>query len=66
MSRNVWLLSEMGDRDPELEEQVARLHELLVYRRWWIALGCWLTLGAYGLWGLRQEFSLWRDYFTWT
>jgi hypothetical protein len=29
-------------------------------------LFCWLTLGSFGFWGLRDQFPLWQEYFTWS
>ncbi|MEM8780221.1 MAG: hypothetical protein AAGF26_15390 [Cyanobacteria bacterium P01_G01_bin.49] len=55
----------MSDRDPILTCQIQRLYELTLYRRWLFVILCWLTLGQYSLWQLREEFSLLREHFTW-
>lgn len=51
--------------DPELQKQVQKLHRLTVYGRWLVVIGSWLLLGPPGIWGLREEFSLWFEYFSW-
>jgi hypothetical protein len=51
--------------DPELNQQVERLHRLSVYGRWLFVICCWLSLGLLGIWGLREEIQLWREHFTW-
>jgi hypothetical protein len=55
----------MTDFDPELRRQVQKLHELTVYGRWLFVFCCWISLGSVGIWGLRQEISLWLEHFTW-
>ena len=52
--------------DPNFRRQVERLHQLTVYGRWIFVASCWLTLGSFGIWGLRGEISLWLENFTWT
>jgi hypothetical protein len=47
-------------------KQVQNLYQLSVYSRWLVVGLCWLILAPLGIWGLREEISLWRDYFTWT
>lgn len=47
------------------EEQLQRLHQLTVYSRWLFVGFCWLVIAPLGIWGLREEFELWREYFTW-
>jgi hypothetical protein len=54
------------DYEPELKYQIEKLHKLTVYGRWLFVFFCWLTLGSLGFWGLREQFSLWREYFTWS
>ena len=49
----------------DFQHQVARLHQLTVYTRWLFVLFSWLTLGFYALCNLKEEISLWLDYFTW-
>lgn len=61
----------MGDRhSASLKKPVhlttVKLMHLIVLGRWLLVLCLWLTLGIYGLWGLRAEVPLWRDYLTWT
>jgi hypothetical protein len=53
------------DADRTFEQQIQRLYEISLQRRWLFVATCWLTLGAYGIWGLRQQISLGFDYFTW-
>lgn len=55
----------MTELDPNLRKQVKKLHQLTVYARWLSVLFCWLTLGTFGLWGLRAEIQRLFDYFTW-
>lgn len=52
--------------DPNLDKQVEKLHQVRVWGRWLFVVGCWLTLGVFGIWGLRAEIALWQQYFTWT
>lgn len=49
----------------DFQYQVAKLHQLTVYTRWLFVLVSWFTLGFYALWNLKEEISLWLDYFTW-
>ncbi len=56
----------MTPSHPQYQRQVEKLHRITVYGRWLVVILCWLTFGAYGIWGLRQEIALWLDYFTWT
>ncbi|MBE9167486.1 hypothetical protein IQ238_08120 [Pleurocapsales cyanobacterium LEGE 06147] len=51
---------------PHYPRQVEKLHRITIYSRWLLVGLSWLTFGAYGIWGLRQEIALWLDYFTWT
>ncbi|BAU65745.1 hypothetical protein STA3757_31360 [Stanieria sp. NIES-3757] len=55
----------MTELDPNLRKQVKRLHQLTVYARWSLVVFSWLTLGTFGLWGLRAEIQRLLDYFTW-
>ncbi len=57
-------MSNSGD-NLDFQYQVTKLYQLTVYARWLFILICWLTLGIYGIWGLRAEIALWLDYFTW-
>lgn len=52
--------------DPQLQKQVQRLHQLTVCGRWLFVAFCWLSLGTFGIWGLRDEIKLWREHFTWS
>lgn len=52
--------------DPQFEQQVQRLYQLMVYARWLVVGLLWLTIAPICLWTLRSEFALWLDYFTWT
>jgi hypothetical protein len=56
----------MNDLDFQLHKQVQRLYQLNLYGRWFFVVICWLSLGTLGVWGLRHEFPIWQDYFTWT
>ena len=56
----------MTELDPNLNRQIKKLHQITVYMRWLTVVLCWLTLGIFGIWGLRNEISLWFDYFTWS
>jgi hypothetical protein len=55
----------MTSSDPNLKKQVQRLHQLTIYGRWLFVIGCWCTLGVFGIWGLREDIALWREHFTW-
>jgi hypothetical protein len=52
--------------ESDFTEAVKKLHQLTVYGRWSVVGLCWLTLGARGIWGLRNDIPLWFDYFTWS
>lgn len=56
----------MTELDPSLDRQVKKLYQINIYMRWLTISFCWLTLGLFGLWGLRHEISLWFKYFTWS
>ncbi|HAZ49838.1 MAG TPA: hypothetical protein DCZ55_36670 [Cyanobacteria bacterium UBA11371] len=51
--------------DPNLKQQVRRLHELTIYFRWLVVALLWSSIGAWSLWSLRAEIALWRQHFTW-
>ncbi|MBW4510534.1 MAG: hypothetical protein KME64_29065 [Scytonematopsis contorta HA4267-MV1] len=51
--------------DAVFEQQVEKLHQLQVYGRWLFVGLLWITLAPPSLWGLRNEFALWKQYFTW-
>jgi hypothetical protein len=52
--------------DPEFQSAIHRLHTLTVWGRWAVALGLWVTVGAWSLWGLRGMIGRLRDVFTWS
>ena len=56
----------MSKFDSDFEKKVQRLYQLTLYTRWLFVLISWLTVGVYGIWGLRAEIALWFDYFTWS
>jgi hypothetical protein len=51
--------------DETFAQQVQKLHQLTVYGRWLFVGFLWLTIAPVCLWNLRQEITLWREYFTW-
>lgn len=55
----------MSKFQSDFEQKVTKLHQLTVYGRWLFVLISWLTLGSYALWNLKEEITLWFDYFTW-
>ncbi|MBE9116978.1 hypothetical protein IQ249_13815 [Lusitaniella coriacea LEGE 07157] len=55
--------SEISDAD--IERQVRRLHQFSVYRRWLFAGICWITLGTFSIWALRDRVALGLEHFTW-
>lgn len=56
-----------ADSHPEAQfrQQVKRLHQLTVCGRWLFVLFCWIFLGSFGVWGLRDEIRLWKQHLTW-
>ncbi len=52
--------------DPLLIQQVAKLQQLEVWRRWLSMLLMWLTLGSWSLWELRESIVILREYFSWS
>lgn len=56
----------MKKLNSEFEQQVEKLHKLTLIGRWLLVVLCWLTLGVWGIWGLRREISLWLAHFTWS
>ncbi|MBW4671619.1 MAG: hypothetical protein KME60_30390 [Cyanomargarita calcarea GSE-NOS-MK-12-04C] len=56
---------EIDNTDPHFAKQVQKLHQLTVYSRWLIVGLLWLTVAPLALWNLREEITLWRQYFTW-
>lgn len=52
--------------DHNLQLQTQRLYRLILQMRWMKVGLLWLTIAPLSLWGLRHEFPLWFDYFTWT
>ncbi len=55
----------MTEQDPDFCKKVDDYYQLMVWSRWKLVIFLWLTLGTYGIWGLRDEIKLWLDYFTW-
>jgi hypothetical protein len=51
--------------DAVFTQQVEKLHQLQVYGRWLFVGLVWVTLAPPSLWGLRNEITLWKQYFTW-
>lgn len=49
----------------DFQQKVDKLHRLTIYGRWLFVSICWLTLGTYALWNLKEEIALVFDYFTW-
>jgi hypothetical protein len=56
---------EIDNTDPHFAKQVQKLHQLTVYGRWLVVGLLWLTVAPLALWNLREEITLWRQYFTW-
>lgn len=56
----------MNSLDPDFRRQIQRLHQLAVYRRWLVVIGCWIILALPAIWRLRDDMELWREHFTWT
>jgi hypothetical protein len=56
----------MTNLKPNFNNCIERLFLLHLYGRWVFVVLSWLVLGSWGVWGLRYDISLWRDYFTWT
>jgi hypothetical protein len=53
------------DLAPQMRIEMLRLYRLMLYGRWMVVLGVWLTVGMFSLWGLRSSIALALDYFTW-
>ena len=49
----------------DLQREIERLYQVTIYARWSLVIVCWLTLGIFGIWGLREEIALLQQYFTW-
>lgn len=47
------------------QRQILRLHQVQTWGRWLFNLSLWLTLGTFSIWSLREDISLWLEYFTW-
>ena len=60
------LLNFMDRSDFDFQKKVTKYYRLTIYMRWLIVIFLWLTLGIYGIWGIRHEIQLWLDYFTWS
>ena len=54
----------MNQSDPELAQQVQRLHLVTVYSRWVLVLGSWLVVIPISLWQLQEEIALMQSHFT--
>ncbi|WP_017305537.1 hypothetical protein [Spirulina subsalsa] len=51
--------------DPDVQVQVQRLQQLMIYGRWLFVGGCWLIIAPIALLFLQEEISLLQDHFTW-
>ena len=51
--------------EPNLNEQVEKLHQLRIYGRYLFVLLCWLTLAPFGIWQMRETISLCQEHCTW-
>lgn len=49
-----------------LQQQAQRLYKVILQLRWLSVGVLWISIAPLSLWGLRHEFALWLDYFTWT
>lgn len=56
----------MKKYDAEFRRKMNKFYQLTVCARWLFILICWLTIGVYGIWSLRDGIALWFDYFTWS
>lgn len=56
----------MDRLDFDFQRKVDKYYQLTIYLRWIVVVSLWLTLGVYGIWGIRHEIGLWLDYFTWS
>ncbi|HEY9662125.1 MAG TPA: hypothetical protein V6C65_27025 [Allocoleopsis sp.] len=54
------------EKDPLFQAQVQRLHQLAVFSRWAVIGLLWVLIAPFCLWAIRDELTLWHDYFTWT
>jgi hypothetical protein len=54
-----------ADYNPPMQQQMQRLHEIMVYARWSVAVCLWVAIAPFCLWHLRSDIALWFDYFTW-
>jgi hypothetical protein len=53
--------------DPlKLEPQLQKIYSLNLYLKWLTVLIFWLSFGLFGIWELREEITLWQQYFTWS
>ncbi len=52
--------------DAVLQQQAQRLYKVILQLRWLSVGVLWISIAPLSLWGLRHEFALWLDYFTWT
>ncbi|MGK7889671.1 MAG: hypothetical protein AB4042_10080 [Leptolyngbyaceae cyanobacterium] len=51
--------------DPQLIEEMQRLHQIFVLGRWCVVAGLWSVVGMVSIWSLRHEFTLFRQHVTW-
>ena len=56
----------MDRADVDFQKKVTKYHQITIYMRWLVVIALWLTLGIYGIWGIRNEIQLWLNYFTWS
>ncbi|MGQ9866736.1 MAG: hypothetical protein ACUVSQ_10735 [Pseudanabaenaceae cyanobacterium] len=48
-----------------IAQQMERLRRLEIGLRWGVVLFLWGTVGSASLWHLREDVSLWWEFFTW-
>lgn len=56
----------IADLDPQFEQAIQRLHQLVLWGRWITVLILWLSIAPLSVYALRSEVVLWFDYFTWS
>lgn len=47
------------------QRAIARYCGLTLFLRWVVVAGCWLLLGGWGVWQIRQGIALAWEHFTW-
>ncbi|MEB3359114.1 MAG: hypothetical protein VKK04_20475 [Synechococcales bacterium] len=55
-----------SDYDPVFHRQLCRLHHLLVWGRWLLVIGLWISIGSASLVRLWPDLRMLSHYFTWT